>query len=70
VRSALSPNIKRTSVGAAVQVGADLPVGGGWLLNLDLKKVQIETDVSSAGNKVGTFKIDPTLFSVGLGKRF
>ena len=48
----------------------DVPVGGGWLLNLDVKKVQIRTDVSSFGTKVGEFKVDPLLVSIGVGKRF
>lgn len=70
VRSALAPNVKRSSWGAAAQIGIDVPVGGGWLVNVDLKKVQISTDVSSAGLKVGELKIDPVLFSVGAGYRF
>lgn len=70
VNAALQPNIKRTSVGLAVQAGADYELGGGWLMNVDLKKLQLKTDVSSAGTKVGTFKVDPLLFSVGVGKRF
>ncbi len=70
VSAALSPSIKRNSYGLAVQVGADVPVGGGWVLNIDLKKVQIGTDVYSFGDKVGTFKVDPVLFSLGVGKRF
>jgi outer membrane protein len=68
--SALDLNLKRSSWGLAAQIGADLPVGGGWLLNVDLKKVQIKTDVSSAGTKIGTFKVDPLLLSFGVGKRF
>ncbi len=67
---ALHPSIKKDSFGLALQVGADLPVGGGWLLNADVKKVQLSTDVSSAGTKVGTFKVDPLLWSIGFGKRF
>jgi outer membrane protein len=70
VQAALSPSIKNRSTGAAVQVGVDVPMGGGWLLNLDVKKVQIKTDVFSFGAKAGTFKVDPTLLSVGFGKRF
>jgi outer membrane protein len=35
-----------------------------------VKKVQIRTDVSSAGTKVGTFKVDPWLLGVGVGRRF
>ena len=70
VVTALSPTIKKNSYGLALDVGCDLPLGNGWLVNLDVKKVQIETDVSSFGTKVGTFKVDPVLFSVGFGKRF
>ena len=39
-------------------------------LNFDVKKVYIKTDVSAAGVKVGTLKVDSVLFSVGLGWRF
>lgn len=70
VAAALSPSLKNRSTGGALQVGVDLPVGSGWLLNLDVKKVQIKTDVFSFGTKAGTFKVDPTLLSLGFGKRF
>jgi outer membrane protein len=70
VASALHPSIKRSSVGAALQAGVDVPVSGGWLVNADVKKVQIATDVYSAGTKVGTFKVDPWLLSLGIGRRF
>lgn len=49
---------------------ADVPIAGGWLVNADVNKVQIETDVRAAGTKVGTFKVDPWLFSPGVGRRF
>jgi outer membrane protein len=67
---ALGLNLKRNSFGLSFQAGVDVPVGGGWLVNLDVKKVQIKTDVTSNGNKIGTFKVDPTLISLGVGKRF
>lgn len=70
VVTALHPGIKHSSVGLALQAGVDVPMGDGWLINLDLKKVQIKTDVYSSGAKAGTFKVDPTLFSLGFGKRF
>lgn len=70
IQAALSPSIKNRSTGAAFQVGVDVPMGGGWLFNADVKKVQIKTDVFSFGAKAGTFKVDPTLLSVGFGKRF
>lgn len=70
VEAALHPSIKKTSVGAALQAGVDFPVGSGWVINLDVKKVQIKTDVKASGTKVGEFKVDPTLISVGAGLRF
>jgi outer membrane protein len=64
-------NLRRHSFGLAAQLGADVPVGGGWLVNLDAKYVQIGTDVKLAdGTKVGKFNVDPWLLSVGFGKRF
>jgi outer membrane protein len=70
VTAALHPSIKQNSFGAALQAGVDIPVADGWLFNVDVKKVQIRTDVSAAGAKVGSFKVDPWLLSIGVGQRF
>jgi outer membrane protein len=70
IDTALRPSIDHSSVGLALGAGVDVAIGGGWLLNVDVKKVQIRTDVSSFGSKVGEFKVDPVLFSLGIGKRF
>ncbi len=70
VVTALHPNVKRTSYGLAVQVGVDVPLGGGWLLNADLKKVKLATDVYSGSATAGKFTVDPVLFSIGAGLRF
>ena len=62
--------LKHNSYGWAAQIGADIPLGGGWLLNLDAKKVKIGTNVYLSGADKGKFKVDPTLLSVGVGYRF
>lgn len=62
--------LKHSSVGLAAQIGADILLGGGWLINLDAKKVQIGTKVYVSGTDQGKFKVDPTLLSVGVGYRF
>lgn len=70
VQAALQPSIEKSSVGLALQAGLDFEFQKNWYLNLDVKKVQIRTDVKSAGVKVGEFKIDPWLIGVGVGMRF
>jgi len=69
-QAALHPSIKRSSWGAAWQAGADIELGKGTYLNLDLKKVDLRTTVFSSGASVGKFKVNPTLASVGLGWHF
>ena len=66
----LNPSISDNSFGWAVQAGVDIPVGNGWLVNLDVKKVKIGVDVKLDGTKIGDFNVDPLLFSVGVGYRF
>lgn len=59
------------SVGTALQVGVDVPLDQKWSLNLDIKKVNLKTDVyASSGANAGTLKLDPLLVGVGLGYRF
>lgn len=66
----LQPTIKKNSYGLALGAGIDVPLGGGWLFNADIKKVQIKTTVYSFGAEAGTFKVDPLLVGIGIGKRF
>ena len=63
-------DIDRNSYGLAVQAGFDYEVAKNVYLNVDVKKVQIRTDVSAGGNDIGTFKVDPLLIGVGVGYRF
>lgn len=63
-------DVKRNSWGPALQVGFDYALDKNWSLNLDVKKVYIETDVYAGGAKAGTFKVNPLLVGVGVGYRF
>ena len=63
-------DIDKNSYGLAVQAGFDYEVAKNVYLNVDVKKVQIRTDVSAGGNDIGTFKVDPLLIGVGVGYRF
>jgi outer membrane protein len=63
-------DISRDSFGGALQLGVDIPMGSGMYFNIDVKKAFIGTDVSAAGKKAGTFKVDPLLVGVGVGWRF
>lgn len=68
--AAIPLDLSRNSFGLAGQVGADFPIGGGWLLNVDAKYVKISADVKAGGATVGNVRVDPWLLSVGFGKRF
>lgn len=70
VKQALNPSTSGSSFGLAVGAGFDVPLGGGWLFNVDVKKVKLGADIKSNGTKVGEFKVDPLLVSVGVGMRF
>jgi len=70
VVTALHPSLDKSSFGLSMQAGFDCQIERNVYLNVDVKKVQISTDVSSSGAKVGTFKVDPWLFGVGVGWRF
>ena len=62
---------ERNAFGPALQFGADYNLDNGWLLNVDVKKVWLQTDVSLASvGKIDKLDIDPWIFSVGFGKRF
>lgn len=63
-------DIDRSSVGAALQLGVDIPLTAQLSLNVDVKKLQIRTDVSAGGTGLGEFRVDPVLVGVGLGWRF
>lgn len=61
------------SFGFALQAGVDIPLGGNWSLNIDVKKVWINTDVrleTGAGTVRADVDIDPLIVGVGIGYRW
>jgi outer membrane protein len=62
--------IDKNSFGLAFQVGADYMIDKNWSVNLDVKKVQIRTDLSLNGAGLGKIKVDPLLVGVGVGYKF
>lgn len=63
-------DLDSSSVGPAAQVGVDFKVAKQCFINLDVKYVQIRSDVKAGGTKVTTVKVDPMLYGVGVGYRF
>lgn len=63
-------SLESSSFGLSVQAGVDFTIDKNWSLNLDVKKVQIRSDVKIAGAKASAVKVDPLLIGVGVGYRF
>jgi outer membrane protein len=70
-------DVDRNSFGLALQAGVDVNLKDGWLINADVKKLWIDTDVHfSHGNglfpkqKIDSLDIDPWVFGIGVGKKF
>lgn len=58
------------SVGLALQTGVDMRLGDHWLLNLDVRYIEIEGDVEVEGVDVGSVEVNPLVFGLNLGYRF
>lgn len=63
-------DLENNSFGLALQAGVDFKIDKNWSINLDVKKVQIRSDVLAGGAKVSAVKVDPVLIGVGVGYRF
>ncbi len=63
-------SIDKSSTGLSLQGGVDWAIDKTWSFNVDVKKVQIRTDLTVNGANVGTIKVDPWLFGVGVGYKF
>ncbi len=60
------------SWGLAGQVGVDfaLDQARNWVIGVDLRYIDIDTDASSNGTDLGTVNIDPIVYGANLGYRF
>jgi outer membrane protein len=68
---AIALSLEKDSFGPAVQAGVDIQLDRQWFLNLDLKKVQIRTEVRGpTGAELSIVRADPWLFGVGVGYKF
>ncbi|MFD2367523.1 OmpW family protein [Pseudoduganella sp. GCM10020061] len=63
-------DLENSSVGLALQAGADFRIDRNWSVNVDVKKVQIRSDVFVGGARASAVKVDPWLVGVGIGYRF
>jgi len=68
--SALSTIDYDASFGLAAQAGIDIALQDEWFLNLDVKYIDIDTDVVIDGAVNADVQIDPVVFGVGFGRRF
>lgn len=63
--------IDRNSVGGALQAGVDIEVTKNGYINLDVKKIWIDTTVkTAAGATVTDLDINPVVWGIGYGFRF
>ncbi len=63
-------SVEKSSVGYAAQIGADYMLTKNWGINLDVKYLQIKTDVISGGTSAGTLDLSPIATSVGVTYKF
>lgn len=66
------------SIGIAAQFGMDMALTDRWLLNADVRWMNIETDVDASfdfgagpqSGRLGTVEIDPWVYQLNIGYRF
>jgi outer membrane protein len=62
--------VDSSSVGLVGQLGFDYMINKNWGVNLDVKYIQMDTDVKVGGSKVGSVGLNPWTFGVGATYRF
>lgn len=62
--------LEHDSVGLALQAGVDFRIDSRWSINVDVKKLQLRSDVAIGGVQASRVKVDPVLLGIGVGYRF
>lgn len=62
--------LEHDSVGLALQAGVDYRIDAHWSINVDVKKLQLRSDVTIGGVQASRVKVDPVMLGVGVGYRF
>jgi outer membrane protein len=65
-------DLKKTSFGAALDIGGDFNVDKNWFVNADIKYINpLQSDVLlPSGSTLTTAKLNPFLYSLGVGYHF
>lgn len=63
-------SVEDSTVGLATQLGADFMIDKNWMINVDAKYIQMESDVKVNGTKIGKLGLNPVTWGVGVGYRF
>jgi outer membrane protein len=66
----LNTSADKSSAGLAAQVGADYMLTKNWGINLDVKYINIKTEVYAAGAHIGHLDLSPIATSVGVTYKF
>lgn len=56
--------------GVAAQAGVDYAISGPWVLNADIKKIWLSTDLTVNGTVTAKANLNPTVLGAGVGYRF
>lgn len=62
--------LDKSSTGLAYGLGFDYAINEKMVLNFDIKKIQLRTNVYAGGAKISRLNVDPLLIGVGIGWRF
>jgi outer membrane protein len=64
--------VDKSSWGPALQAGVDIQLDKRFFLNIDIKKIWMDTDVkaTATGATAANLEIDPVIIGIGLGLKF